>query len=237
MRLLALPLLVLLAACSGERETQAPEPVVAPPTQSTQPRTMIAADFVPAELGARIAGMEIADVPVGNRETPFGHASAFVACRSGITTCDPATLPADTRYTYVLTVTPAVPEVPEGAPSPSGSVPAPVPLVMPVAGTLATIAAVPGFDGAVGYSLAEAAAALGAEDAIAVTLEQGRIVWRVREGSRWVPGKPITVWWRSARPPADTKAPAYEFSAGADNARLAAPFPAADKAVEPAPAR
>lgn len=227
MRLSALSLLAMLAACSS-REAPQPEPSasVTPAAISTEPRTMVAADFVPEDLGGRIAGMEVSDAPVGDAGAPVARLDAFVACPKEIALCDPAKLPAETRYTYVVTVTP----VPEASAKAAAST-SPAPIPVPAGATLATIAPVPGFEGGVGYSLAQAAAALGAEDAISVTLDQGRIVWRAADGSRWVGGKPITVWWQSTRPPAD-KVPAYELASGTDSARISAPFPAEDKAVE-----
>lgn len=236
MRWAAAALPMLLAACSAERAPEAePAPTPVPVAVSTEPRTMVAADLVAGELGGRLAGSEIADAPIGHARHPMARASGYVACPRAIARCDPAALPGGTRYSYVLTVTPA--EAGASPPPPPGATPPPLPLVVPVAGALATLAPVPGFEGAVGYSLAEAAAALGAENAIGVTLEQGRIVWRVREGRRWLPGRPITIWWQSTRPPAGAMSKAYEFAAGSESAALAAPFPAADKPVERGQAR
>ncbi len=89
----------------------------------------------------------------------------------------------------------------------------------------------PGFNAAVGFSRIEATAALGAEDALTVTLDQSQLIWRVTAGSGWAAGKPITFWWQSTRPPEKPSA-SYRLEYGGKTARLAAPFPAADKPVE-----
>lgn len=217
------------AACSGEAAPDAAAtPTAPPPALPAKPRTMIAADFSPEELGGRVAGAQVTEAPVGDGARPFARISAYVACSKEHTRCESAGMPAGTRYSYVVTITPSVP-IAAGAGGDGD--PAPVPAVMPVAGSFATTAPAAGFEGAVGYSLEQAADALGSEDAIAVTLEDGRITWRVAGGQRWLPGKPITVWWQSTRPPAGI-APAYDLAIGTDTARVSVPTPAADNAVD-----
>lgn len=227
MRAVALPALALLAACSGEADPAA-APVATSEVLPAKPRTLIPADLDPATLGPKVEGMTIEDVPLGGRRAPFARLGAFVACPRDMAACDPAAVPAGTRYTYVLTVTPLPAPAPTDA---SSATPPPVPLVAPSPPTLATIEPVPGFQGGVGYALAEAKAALGKDDALSVTLDGGRIVWSAGEGLRWLPGAPITFWWQSTRPP-ELRDNAYSFASGIRNASIRAPFPAADKAVE-----
>lgn len=230
MRLGALPVLALLAACAAEK-APAPEPTET--ALPAEPRTLVPADLDLATLGARVAEMAVTDAALGGGEAPFARLSAYVACPKEMTACDPAQLPAGTRYTYVLTVTPAPAPVPKGEAAPT---PPPVPLVMPSPPTFATTQPAPGFEGGVGYALAEAAAALGAEDGLSITLDEGRIVWRAAEKARWQAGLPVTFWWQSTRPP-EMRRNAYSFASGTDSATVRAPFPTADKPVERESAR
>lgn len=231
MRLAALPLLVVLAACSAER---APEPAPTPSATVAAPRTLIPADFNPATLGARVVGMDVTDAEIGDEDEPLARVSAFVACEREVTICDPAKLPEGSIYTYVLTITPT--PLPDPTPTPSETATdLPAPAERP-AELVRTIRVAPGFNGAVGFARAEAVAALGAEEALGVTLDQNRLIWRVTQGSGWQPGKPITLWWQSTRAPAKPAA-AYRLEHAGRSADIAAPFPAADKPVEPTSAR
>lgn len=236
----ALPALALLAACAAENE---PEPAPTPTAAATvaEPRTLIAADLDPATLGGKIAGPKGTDpefsVMAGGKVV--ARVAAFVACPKEITACTPETLPADTIYTYALTVTP----------TPSGPLASPsAPATPDAAGDVAEVPAMLfqttrpayGFNGAVGYALAEAEAALGAPEAIGVTLDEERLIWRVTGGSGWKPGAPITFWWQSTIPPAGPQ-PAYRLEMGDAGWTATGPFPeeekAADKPVDPAAAR
>lgn len=226
MRSVCLPAFALLAACSPE-----PEPEAKPTPRATvaAPRTLVAADFDPAMLGARVAGMNVTDAAIGGRKAPIARVSAFVACEKEVTDCDPAILPEGTIFTYVLTITPAL--APAPSPSPSAT---PADLVVPVeapAALVGTDRVVPGFNGALGFSRVEAAAALGAEEALTVTLDQNRLIWRVTGGSGWRAGKPITLWWQSTRAPGKPAA-AYRLEYGGERADISAPFPAADKPAD-----
>lgn len=234
MRAAALPAALLLAACAAEK---APEPAPTPTPTRAVPRTLIPANFDPARLGAHVAGMEVADAPVGGRKSPLATVTAFVACEKDVADCDPAKLPPDTVYTYVLTITPA--EV-SSQPTPTETAQsgeAGIDLVQPVAPEelVRTARPVPQFQGVVGFALEEAAAALGGEDALSVTLDANRLIWRVTRGT-WQPGLPITLWWQSARAPAKP-ASAYRLEIGGRSAAVTAPFPAADKPVERGAAR
>lgn len=231
-RFAALPLLSLLASCTAERE---PEAAPGPTATVAAPRTLIAADFDPAMLGPRAAGMDVNDSAIGKG---LARVTAFVACPREMTACDPKTAPQDTIYTYVLTVTPdADARGPLGAsgtaPNATGITAAPVEAP---AELIRMTREASGFNAAAGYSRTEAAAALGAEDALGMTLDQDQLIWRVTGGTPWAAGKPITIWWQSTSPPAQ-RSPAYRFEYAGKRGDITAPFPAADKAVESTPAR
>lgn len=223
-RAFALPLLGLLAACSSEKT---PEPAPSPTPTMAEPRTLIAADFDPASLGARVAGMDVTDAPIGDAGEPLARLTAYVACAKEVAVCDPAKLPEDTVYTYVLTIKRSAVQASD---SRTGSA-APA-AIIPIPPTLAMIDVATGFEGAVGYSLSEARDALGAEDALSITLTQGRLAWRVTGGDVWKPEKAITFWWQSTRPPAPPS-PAYHLVFWTDTPdSVNAPFPVADKPVD-----
>ena len=92
-----------------------------------------------------------------------------------------------------------------------------------------------GFNRAVGYSNAQALAALGSEDAISITSDDGRLIWRVVQGDGWKPGSTLTFWWQSTLPPAGP-ADAYLLEVNGDQAVAKGPFPAEEKPAETAPA-
>lgn len=224
MRLALLPMLALLAACSAERDA-APTPT--PTATVAAPRTLVAADFDPASLGGGVAEMGATNV-----ETAGGLArvTTLVACSKAMATCDPATAPEGTLFTYVVTVTPQAVATPGPTPTATGTETPAGPLEAPAELVRMTRPA-PGFNGAVGFSRAEAAAALGADDALTVTLDQNQLIWRVTGGQPWAAGKPITLWWQSTAAPAKPGA-AYRLEYGGRRADIVAPFPAADKPVE-----
>jgi hypothetical protein len=230
MRLAALPLLVLVAACS--REEPAPKASPTPTPTVAAPRTLIAADFDETTLGAHVADMAVADEPVGNPRQPLATITGYVACAQDVTVCDPAQLPAGTIYTYVLTITPSAPPPsptphPDDTASPTPGVATPVEAP---AELFRTIQPAPEFNGAIGFSKAEALAALGKDDAMTVTLDQKNLIWRVTEGSGWKPGLPITLWWQTTRAPAKPTA-SYSLEYGGMRADAVAPFPS-DQALD-----
>lgn len=215
-RVVLLPL-ALLAACSAERE---PAAAPAPTPTLAAPRTLVAADFDPATLGARVEGVEVIDQEAGGG---LAKISAFVACPRAMTACDPATAPEGTLYTYVLTVTPQAAPEPSPAPAATATDAAVVPAEAPAELVRMTRPA-PGFNAAAGFSRTEATAALGAEDALTLTLDQNQLIWRVTGGSGWEAGKPITLWWQSNRAP-DKPIRAYRLEFGSRSGEFRAPFP------------
>lgn len=228
--LATLPVVGLLAACSGKSEP-APEPS-ASATVAT-PRTLVPADFDLATLGGRVAGMDTTEGADAQDAAPVTRSRSFVACAKDVIVCDPARLPAGTVYTYVVSITPEAEPVvaPTGSEGGSELTPAETPAEL-----VRTAQPVAGFGGAVGFSRAEAAAALGAEDALTVTLDQGRLIWRVTGGSGWQPGRPITLWWQSTSAP-QKPGTAYRLDHGGRHSDISAAFPLADRAVEPPAAR
>lgn len=227
MRLAVLALAAVLAGCSQA----VPEPQPTPTATVAAPRTLVAADFDPATLGAKIEGPKGTDpefaVIAGGKEIAI--VKSFVACPKDMTTCVPAELPEGTVLTYVHTIVPAAAEPAEApSPEPTGTDTA-APVEVPPSLFRMTRPA-PGFKGGVGYSRAEAEAALGAPDPITVTVDEGQLIWRVTGGSGWKPGAPVTVWWQTTAPPAPQEA--YQLEVSGSTAKAKAPFPAAEKAVE-----
>ena len=241
MRALAFPALAFVTACSSQPASE-PSPTPTPAATIAAPRTLIAADFDPAMLGAHVEGVEIADAEIGSEKTPLARIDAFVACAQGVTICEPAKLPQGTVYTYVLKVTPLTAAAkskpsPSAAPSETASAtPTEITPVEAPAELVRMTRAAPEFKGAVGFSRAEAAVALGADDALTVTLDQGQIIWRVTGGSGWAAGRPITLWWQSTGAPAKPSE-AYRLEYGGKRSEITAPFPPEDKVVEGKQAR
>ena len=209
-----------LSAC-GEKE---PEVAPTPTPTVAQPRALAPADLDLSTLGARIVGPQGDEVETllsaGNRE--IGKMVSFVACPEGVEECVPGDMPADTIYTYVHQVTladaPQVEEQPEEGPEVLESPP-----------TLFRMTnEAHGFNRAVGYSNAQALNALGSEDAISITSDGGRLIWRVTEGEGWKPGSTITFWWQSTLPPAGPS-DAYLLEIDGNQAAAKGPFPAEEK--------
>ena len=221
LRLLLLSAPLALAAC-GEAPEPEPTPTATPTVAA--PRTLVAADFDPATLGAKIVGPQgpepEAAIMADGRE--IARIKSFVACPEGSSECVPADMPEGTVYTYVHEVTladdlePQVRETPEA----DGAA-----LEVPASLFRMTQPAT-GFNRSVGYSRGQAEAALGASDAIQVSSDSGQIIWRVTEGSGWKPGMPVTFWWQSTTPP-DGPADAYSLEVNGMTASAKGPFPPA----------
>ena len=234
-----LPALLLVAACSSE---PAPEPAPTPTATVAAPRTLVAADLDPATLGAKIVGPKGTDpefaIMTGGKE--IARIVSFVACPKAMTSCDPAGLPEGTVLTYVHTIIPAPAAEPSAAPTPESTTTAtatPSPTPSQLASSLFRMTRpAPGFKGALGYSRAEAEAALGDADPITVTVDEGQLIWRVTGGTGWKPGAPVTVWWQTTAPPAGPQ-DAFQLELLGTPATVKGPFPAAEKPVDPAHSR
>ena len=221
--LFALPF--VLAACSESE----PEPAPTPTPTVAAPRTLIGADLDLTALGAKIEGPEGTEVETvlsaGNRE--IGTMTSYVACPKDAETCVPGNMPEGTVYTYVLQV--SLNDTPKDAPEPQAS---DGPEVVETPPTLfRTTERAHGFNQAVGYSKAEAQAALGDPDAIAISIDNGSLIWRVVEGSGWKPGATITFWWQSTLPPAGP-AESYLLEIDGNQAGALGPFPAEENPAE-----
>jgi hypothetical protein len=220
---------MVLAACGSSE----PEPVPTPTPTVAAPRTLIGADLDLSTLGARIVGPQGAEIEtaLSNGTRQVGTLVSYVACPEGIETCNPGELPDDTVYTYVHKVTLA--EIDDvGA---DEAIDAPATGEAPPT-LFRTTRKVSGFTQSVGYSTAEAEAALGDPDAISIINDNGNLIWRVTRGPGWQPGGTVTLWWRSTMAP---QGPAEAYLLEVDGEQIAAtgPFPPEEKPVEGSAAR
>ena len=219
--------LLALAACGDSPSEPAPTPT---PTVA-QPRSLAAANLDLSTLGAKIVGPQGPEVETvlsaGNRE--IGRMVSFVACPQNITECVPGSLPEGTIYTYVHRITMADQPVLDAEPEQGPEVVENPPTLF------RTTEKAHGFNGAIGYSMSEAMEALGSEDAISITSDDSRLIWRVVQGEGFAPGSTLTFWWQSTLPPAGP-ADAYLLEVDGSQAIAQGPFPAEDNAAAAASA-
>ena len=234
--LLIAPLL-LLAACgdpAGDRSNlDEVEPATTDLDVSTtdgelaaMSRAIDAGDFADLQLGAKIVGPRGPDVQtsLSNEAGIFADITSYVACPAGMESCDPATAPEGTVYTYVHIVYPG-----EDMDPSTGAGTGPDDVDVESAAAFMMNAPAHGFTGEAGYSSAEAVAAAGSSINVVVTCElDGQIFWTVNAGDggdQWEDGEPITFYWRSTLPPAGP-APNYSIRANDVAAIGEGPFPA-----------
>ncbi|WP_374405606.1 hypothetical protein [Pelagerythrobacter sp.] len=238
--LLALTGAAALAACSDGADEQAAtdlDRVATDGAAEAAAKALPAGDFAALRLGAKIAGPQGEEVTgaLGNAEGNFADIRSYVACPAGMDPCDPASAPEGTVYTYVHVVYPGEdndPDIGDTAANTSSAVDRATEfrLMMPAHG----------FTGKVGYSKAEALAAIGAKADVVVTCHQGGLVWTVSAGDggdQWEQAEPLTFYWQSTAPPAGP-ADAYAIFANYTAAQGPGPYPApgARNACEASPA-
>lgn len=210
-----------LAACSQSE----PEPTPTPTPTVAEPRTLVPAELDIDSLGAKIEGPQgpepEAPLMLGGAE--IGRIVSYVACPEGVEDCVPDEMPEGTVYTFVHQITL------DGV---SAAEPASGPEVVEAPPTLfRTTERAHGFNGSIGYARSQAQTAFGSEDAIGVTVDDGRLIWRVTGTPDWQQGSTVTFWWQTTQPPAG---PADAFLLEVLGNQIAAkgPFPAEEKPAE-----
>ena len=222
----AFPLALLaLASCGSEPQ---PEPTPTPTQTPVGPRKLVAAGFDDQNLGPRIVGPQgpevTAALTIDGREV--GEIVSYVACPAPPTQgdeaelvpvqegdeCDPTAQEEGAVFTYVHRITPA--EGMEGQ------------LL-----SFRTSRPATGFANTIGFDREEAAAALGEDYGIGVSLDNGALIWRVEAGDGWDAGETITLFWQSTLPP-EGPADAYEVETADGRGTASGPFPPKEEAAE-----
>ncbi len=231
----ALPFLAVasslaLAACSNnvdvnedELGAEAEQSEIA---QEALPRT----DFAELQLGAKIVGPQGPEVKsrLTNAEGAFADITSYVACPAGMDTCDPATAPDGTIYTYVHIIYPGEDNDPS-----TGSGTGNDSSLVETTEAFRMIKPSHGFTGVAGYSFAEAKAAIAPIGGVVITCHEQGLAWTIEEGdggNQWRQGEPLTFFWQSTLPPAGPSE-AYEVFANYTSAIGPGPFPKGDTAA------
>ncbi|GGA04956.1 hypothetical protein GCM10010923_13150 [Blastomonas marina] len=183
-----------------------------------------AGDFANLELGAKIVGPQGPEVKttLSNDAGIFADITSYVACPAEMSTCDPATAPRGTVYTYVHIVYPGEdndPTTGAGDGADSSDVERATLFRMNRPAT--------GFTGTAGYAKAEALAAIGEKADIVITCDDGALAWTISAGdggNQWEASEPLTFYWQSTVPPAG---PASAYAIDADGIRATGdgPYP------------
>ncbi len=233
------PLLALaLAACSGEpsqREVQDQETtdltrVASDGEADAHAKALPAGDLTEFTLGGHVGGGKDGGTTsaMTNGAGTFADLRSFVACPKGMATCNPATAPAGTIYTYVLVVYPGGDnnaKTGAGAHNTASDIERATAFRMTMPAH--------GFTGKAGYAKPEALAAIGPKADVVVSCDAGKIVWTVSAGdggNQWEQKEPLTFYWQSTLPPSGT-AKAYAFDADSTTATGSGPYPAAKEGV------
>lgn len=183
-----------------------------------------AEDFANLDLGAKIVGPQGPEVKaaLSNEAGNFADITSYVACPAGMTTCDPATAPRGTVYTYVHIVYPG-----EDNDASTGAGEGATSSDVERATLFRMIRPATGFTGTVGYAKAEALAAIGRKADIIVTCDDGALAWTVSAGDggdQWQAREPITFFWQSTVAPSGP-AEAYAIDVDGTRARGNGPYP------------
>ncbi len=221
-----------LTACSAEPDTDATDLEVANTDgeAAALANALPAGDFMDLQLGAKIVGPQGPEVTgtMDTAEGSFADIRSFVACPDGMDPCDPKTAPEGTIFTYVHVVYPG-----EDNQEDTGSGDGNDSSDIEQATAFKMLQPAHGFTGTVGYSKAEALAAIGEKADVVITCVDGSIVWSVNPGDagdQWEQAEPLTFYWQSTLPPAGP-APAYAITANYTEATGPGPMPAAKDGV------
>ncbi|WP_209347541.1 hypothetical protein [Pontixanthobacter sp. CEM42] len=231
--LLATAAVISLAACSAEPDMDKAD--MEPVAQTDGEAAAIAAaldagDFMDLRLGAKIVGPQGPEVKgtLDTAEGSFADIRSYVACPDGMDICDPKTAPEGTVYTFVHVIYPGEdnnPDTGSGTGNDSSDIER--------ASAFKMLRPAHGFTGSVGYSKAEALAAVGDKADVIVTCKDGALIWSVKAGgggNQWEQAEPITFYWQSTLPPAGP-APAYAIDANYTEAKGSGPYPAEKEGV------
>jgi len=215
----ALPALLALAACSAEPAPEAQPTPDASPTVSGL-RSLIATGFEDLVQGSKIEGTqgpEVSSTLMFEGRT-IAEVVSYVACPAPeedvdlnvepADKCDPELQADGALYTYVHRITPA-----EGADGPVLS--------------FRTARRANGFANLIGFNRIQAAAALGEDHNIGVSIDNGALVWRIEAGDGWDAGEEITLFWQGTLPP-EGPAEVYEVETAEGRVVAEGPFPPAD---------
>lgn len=189
-------------------------------------KALPAGDLTEFTLGAHVGGgkAEGETSAMGNDAGHFADLRSFVACPAGMTSCNPATAPAGTVYTYVLVVYPGG-DNKAHAGAGAGNTASDIERGQAFRMTMPAH----GFTGNAGYAKPEALAAMGPKADVVITCDAGKIVWTVSAGdggNQWEQKEPLTFYWQSTLPPAGREK-AYAFDADSTAATGLGPYPAA----------
>ncbi|MFW2350629.1 hypothetical protein [Qipengyuania sp.] len=222
----ALPLVLALGACGSDADEPPTDLDVAVSDGEAEAlaRQIEAGDFFDLQFGAKIAGPQGEEVEsaLSNAEGNFADMRSFVACPASMKTCDPASAPEGTVYTYVHVVYPG-----EDNEDDSGSGTGNDSSNVERATVFRMTRPATGFTGAAGYSKDEAMAAIGPKADVVITCDEGALVWTVSAGDggdQWEQAEPLTFWWQSTVPPAGP-ASAYAITANYTQATGSGPYP------------
>ena len=224
---------VALSACSAEPDTDRTdlETATTDGEADALAGALVPGDFMDLQLGAKIVGPQGDEVTgtLANAEGNFADIRSFVACPAGMDVCDPKTAPKGTVYTYVHVVYPG-----EDNKDDTGSGDGNDSSDIEQATAFKMLRPAHGFTGAVGYSKAEAMAAIGPKAEVVISCVDGGLVWSVNPGTagdQWEQAEPLTFYWQSTLPPAGP-APVYAIDANYTEAKGPGPYPEATAGYE-----
>lgn len=212
--------LLALAACSGgpaddDGQTHAPG------TLADAEHMVTPTDFASLTLGGTVQGPlgpEIEASLVAG-DVAVGDISSRVQCPSEGETCDPATAPEGTIYTYIYEIRPGF-----DGPNDEG-IAAPERLI-PVEHATSFALGFPayGFTGVAGYDIEASSELLAPGFNAVISCADGRLSWTFPPESGWSTGETITFFWQTTQPPAGPDGQ-YRFVGDGQQATGVGPMP------------